>query len=285
MDMNTFYRITFRQMRILYSRRGLAAILSFVITNGFAVGQDTFVAIPPQEVSRYHIDFTRNFFASPETEKADRTNLYATLIELENLKGKVASSATNLYRAMQTNDRVQILFYRHYSYLYLRNAVNTSDEKSLEESSKLDAEIGTRTAFLRQELMRIDDRTLAAFVARKPSLKTYLPAIEVARRYRPYTLSLKEEELLRATAPNNDWQYDLYAKLRDTTQPGSLAGVAEPSTREETFKKYYANHTSQRDLYAFVLMRLAGSRTRLAQLQRFADAPSEVYFSIAIGPS
>jgi oligoendopeptidase F len=224
---------------------------------GLTLGQDTFVAIPPQAASRYHLDFARNFFASPEAEKADRANLYATLKELEILKGKVADSADSLQRALQLNDRVQVQLNRHDSYLYLRSAVNTLDETSQAESSKLDAEVSTRTAFLRQELMQIDERRLADFVAHKPSLKTYLFAIESVRRYRPYTLSLKEEELLNATAPNNDWQAELYGKLRALPQMTRF----------------------QRDLFAFTLARLAGTRTRLAQLHHFADAASEVYFN------
>ena len=162
--------------------------------------------------------------------------------------------------------------------LYLRNAVNTNDETSLAESSALDAEVNTRTAFLLQELMQIDDRTLTAFVARKPQLKEYLGAIAAIRRYQPYTLSLKEEELLSATSPNNEWQYDLYAKLRARTPPTTVPGTADQKAREEAFKKSYASLASERDLYAFTLMRLADSRTRLAQLHRFADAASEVYF-------
>src|SRR5947208_12679032 len=36
--------------------------------------------------------------------------------------------------------------HRHYSYLYLRNAVNTLDETSLADSSTLYAEVNARTA-------------------------------------------------------------------------------------------------------------------------------------------
>jgi len=245
----------------LLSRRRIAALLLCGILSGSAFGQagaeETFVAIPPQEVSRYHIDFARNFFTSPEAERADRANLYATISELETLKGKVAASPDNLQRALQLNDRAQMQLRRHNSYLYLRNAVNTVDKTSLAESSALDARVSTRTAFLRQELMQIDDRRLAAFVARKPSLKIYLFAIESTRRYRPYTLSLKEEELLSATAPNNDWQSELYDKLRALPQVNRF----------------------ERDLFASTLTRLAGARTRLAKLHHFADAASEVYFN------
>jgi oligoendopeptidase F len=239
------------------SRRPVAAFLLVLMGPGLTLGQDAFVAIPPPAASGYHLDFARNFFASPEAEKADRAGLYATLKELETFKGKVAVSADSLQRALQLNDRVRVQFSRHYSYLYLRNAVNTADEVSLAESSALDSDVSTRTAFLRQELMQIDDRRLAAFLSRKPSLKSYLFKIESARRYRPYTLSLKEEKLLTATAPNNDWQAELYDKLRESPQVTRF----------------------QRDLFAFTLTRLAGARTRLAQLHHFADAASEVYFN------
>ena len=127
--------------------------------------------------------------------------------------------------------------------------------------------------------MQIDDGTLKAFIALKPSLKTYLSAIEAVRRYRPYTLSLKEEELLNATAPNNEWVYELYNKLRARTPPTTLASGSDQKARENAFKKGYAGLASQRDLYAFTLMRLASARTRLAELHHFADAASEVYFN------
>ena len=255
-----------------------AVLLLFGGLGILALGQDGFVAIQPQQAARYHIDFARNFFASPEAEKADRANLYATLKQIEDLKGKAGNSPDNLERALRLNDSVQVQVKRHNAYLYLRYAVNTTDETSLAEGSALDADATTRTAFLRQELMQLDDQGLAGFVARKPQLKVYLPAIEAVRRYRPYTLSLKEEELLSATSPNNDWQNDLYEKLRARTQPVTMVSGSDQKAREEAFKQGYAGLAAQRDLYAFTLMRLAASRTRLAQLRHFADAASEAYF-------
>jgi oligoendopeptidase F len=268
--------IVSRKPSSLVLQCGAAALLSML--SWPVLCQDKFEAIPKQSTAQYHLDFGRNFFASPEAEKADRANLYATLKELETLKGKVTGSPDSLQRALRLNDRVRVQLSRHYSYLYLRYAVNTNDEKSLAESSALVAEVNTHTAFLRPELMQIDDRKLAAFVSRQPSLKTYLFEIAAARRYLPYTLSLKEEESLSATAPNNDWQYDLYEKLRERLPPLTQRG-SDQKAREETFKQRYAGLATQRDLFAFTLMRLASSRTRLAQLRHFADAPSEVYFN------
>ena len=58
-------------------------------------------------------------------EREERAGLYTALKELESLKGRVASSGDNLQNALLLYDKVQVLFYRHYAYLYLRNAVNT----------------------------------------------------------------------------------------------------------------------------------------------------------------
>jgi len=238
-----------------FSRRALVALLFCLWLPASTFSQDSFVAIPPNEASRYHIDFVRNFFASPEAEKADRAQLYATLNELETLKGKVTASAGNLERALQLNDRAQIQLRRHSAYLYLRSAVNITDETSGAEDSTLNADLNSRTAFLRQELMHLDERKLAAFTSRRPSLKRYLFAIESVRRYRPYTLS-PEDERLSAAATSDEWQPELYDKLR--AQPQAIP--------------------AQRDLFAFALTRLAAARTRIAEFHHFADAPSAAYF-------
>ena len=60
-------------------RRLLAALLLILILFRLTTAQDAFVAIPlGLRLRTYHIDFARNSFASPEGEKADRANLYAT---------------------------------------------------------------------------------------------------------------------------------------------------------------------------------------------------------------
>src|SRR6185369_3598640 len=240
-----------------FAWQGVAILLFLGMLLARVLGQDSFVAIPPAQASSYHFDFARNFFITPDAEKADRDHLYATLKDLESLKGRLAKSADNLYRGLELNDALQVQFNKHYAYLYLRYAVNTNDETSLKESSTLDAEVTARTAFLRQELMEIDDQTLDHLVKRNKQLEKYLPAIAAIRRFHPYRLSLKEEELLSATAPNNDWSYELYERLSTRNEAGPF----------------------ERDLFAFALNGLASARTRLARLHHFDDAPSEAYFN------
>jgi oligoendopeptidase F len=231
--------------------------------------QEAFEAIPREAALHYHIDFARHFFASPEAEKADRAKLVASLEALESLAGEVIRSADNLETALHLHDSVLIEFNRHYAYLYLRHAVDTADAASLADSADLDTEVSARTAFLRDELMRLDDAAFAAFVAQKPSLEVYRFTIQAARRHEPYSLPLEEEELLAATVSmNTGWQADLYAKLRERdSKPTGNSGLKRDGGGE-----------LQRDLYAFTLLRLASARDRLARLHHFPDAPSAAYF-------
>lgn len=267
--------------------RSIAAIfLFFLLFCSIVSAQDNFIAIPDNMTDRYRIDFARHFFATPEAEKTARAELDGALKDLESLKGKITSSAGNLLRALQLNDKIQILFIRRYNYFYLRYAVNTADAASNDEASALDAEINRRTAFFNRELIEISDRNLAAFVRQKPKLKTYLFAIENVRRYRPFTLSLKEEELLSLTAPlTGGWQYDLYEKLIPHNQAALPANAdtrggsdAERAKREIQFKNHYAGFASQRDLYAFTLLRLVAAQTQIAKLHHFEDAAGYYYF-------
>src|SRR5215813_6659336 len=164
-------------------QRATTALLMLVLLSCPVLCQDNFVAIPTETAEQYHFDFARNFFASPEAEKAERTNYYAALKELESLKGKVADSSDNLLNAFRLYDKVLVEFIRHYTYLYLRYAVNTKDEASSRESSGMDAEFSKRTAFLQQELMQINEQVFDRFVRQQPTLKVYRFAIESARRY------------------------------------------------------------------------------------------------------
>ena len=155
--------------------------------------QGTMSAIPASDAGRYHIDFARYFFASPEAEQTDRAKLYQSIKQLEMLKGRVTSATEIMERALQLNDRIQISLHRHYAYLYLRNAVNTTDERSLAEASALDADVSARTAFVRQELMQVNEKQLSEMLVRRQILKAYLFAMESARRYRSHLISLNVE--------------------------------------------------------------------------------------------
>jgi oligoendopeptidase F len=238
----------------------------------------------------------RHFFASPQGEEEDRQKLLEMIAELAAFKGRIASSPENLLRCLQLYDTVQMRFRRHMDYLRLRRALNTKDVSAGNGAAALQAEILARTAFAEREFAALGDETLTSLVGRDTALKRYVYAIQALARYRNHTLSSSEEELLRGIAPAiSSWQYDLYEKLRDGTQFGTvrvggheldvfkdratLMSNPDRQVREAGFKKRYAGFAHQRDLYAFTLVRLARARNRLAELRHFEDAAAQAYFA------
>src|SRR5439155_24009077 len=166
----------------------------------------------------YRFNFPKNFFASAAAEKASRPQVSAALTDLEKYKGKVADSAQNLLKTLQLNDEAVRRVMRHAVFLYLQYATNTKNTEANEAQSKLFADLNTRTSFIQQELMRIEPAKWDRFVKQEPALAKYRFSIESARRLKPHTLSLKEEELLNGLAPQiNDWPGELYQKSLDRT--------------------------------------------------------------------
>jgi oligoendopeptidase F len=276
-------------------RRILAAGLLAGLCAISLQADDAFVAIRPDEALRYRIDFAKHLFPTREAERANRASLLATVGQLEALKGQLAASPSNLSRALALSDEVDVALARHDADLTLRNAIDARDRTSVEERDSLDAEVASRTAFLRQELLGLSEDTLRDFLSRDPGLARYRFALEAARRDAPHTLPVAEEEILSRIEPSMiGWQSALYREIeahiryapvdtprgpRDPAKDRSeLANSPDPKVREAAFRARHAGWASQRDLVAFALVGLAKAKNQVARLRRFEDAGSEAYF-------
>lgn len=257
--------------------------------------QNDFVPIPAETVLKYHFNFERNFYEDPAAEQYDLDNYRATLKQLELLQSTMSKSSDRLLKACQLYDAALVRYMRLTTYFYLRTVVDTQDSKSRLVLSELDSEFTSRTAFVRQELMRINKGTLKRFLKQSPKLSNYVFAIESARRFSPHTLSIDEEEILGVTSLlATDWQNELFGNILGRTAFGKIAtshreldvlrertainSSPDRAVRGRGFRKLYEGYFSNRDLYAFALTGLAKARNRIARLRHFKDASSEVFF-------
>ena len=274
----------------------VTAILALFLPATFIYPQEKFEPIPSNLVSQYRFDFARNFFANSETEKKERRKFYASLEELEKLKGKTTSSAENLYQSFRLYDQVEAEFRIHSLYLVLLYAVDTKQIASAEDEDNLRLELRNRRGFLKQEVLQLDDPTLERFYKEKPELKDYAFAIENIRRTKAHLLSQNEEQLLSSAAPlMNNWQGDFYrqtvgrinfgtiktanGELDVQRQSGEIENNLDRKVREEGFRKNLGGYASQRDSFAFSLIRLVQANNKIAQLRNYKNAPDENYFS------
>lgn len=255
-------------------------------------GQSSFVAIPPERAAQYRIDFT-NFYPSDDAERRDREQTRALLRELQTLQGRVGALPANLLRAVQLREQVSARFNRHIIYRQLRFATNVADASSRQDAESLQSELAVGIAFVRSELVALDDATLAQHVASEPELKRYTFVLEGARRYRPYTRPAGEEAVLaRAAALAGSLPGQLYLHAVQSAQPGTLevagrqvsvgalANHADPALREAAWRKRQSAIDSQRELFAMALLEIVRTKHELARLRGFADATEAAHFDL-----
>lgn len=199
-------------------KRGITcAVIALVVASGVSAGAD-FQPIPEDQKHLYRFDLERNFYANEAAFDADIATLTSQISDLEALKGQVGESAENLYRAFYLNDTVIPVWWKLWVYANLRYSINSDDIALFERIEKVSGDLDSRIQFVKTETQAIDDVTLARFFDEKPQLKNYAFAIEQARRYRPHTLPLAEEELLATLDPyTSTWAEKLYQVCLDRT--------------------------------------------------------------------
>jgi oligoendopeptidase F len=276
--------------------RSMIRLLACLLGTGAGwAATPAFVAIPPDQVAGYHLDFARHFFASPAEEVAARRELEDRLRRLEELRGRVARTPGSLLQALSLDEQVRIEARRHGDYLHLRHAVDTRDGQSAKDEADLDASVERRTSFLTAEILALDETTFDRFATELPALQPYRFAVSGLRRSRQHTRPLAEEELLSGLGPVvTGWPSELYDSLLDRTPFGTVRAAEGPldlkrqravianhsdrAVREAGFKQRYAALATQRDLFAFTLLHQAQAGNELARLHHFADAAEEAYF-------
>jgi oligoendopeptidase F len=273
----------------------LAAALAVSLIAIPVRSQNKFEPFPRDLAAKYHFDLARNFFPTPEAAETDRKAFYQALADFGQWRGKLSTSAENLYRAFQAFELLQAKTNLHLSYLYLRYSMDTRDTASRDAQQKLEADANRAMGFFSGEIVRLDESTITRFMKELPALKTYAYAIESSHRFQPYTLSPEQEEFLANAAPSmTNWQGELFYQLLNTTDFGvvhtpegdldlaknrsKIINHPDPAVRAAGFKQNKAALATRRDLYAFALLKTIRARNQLARMRRFPDFPTETYF-------
>ncbi|MGQ9810282.1 MAG: M3 family oligoendopeptidase [bacterium] len=277
--------------------RILPAIVSAILLTSSTDSETKFEPIPESEKHLYTFDLQKNFYADEKAFEADFQKLIAAIKELENLKERVGESAENLYKAYKLEEELTPIWWKLWVYSYLRYAINTDDIEYLDQIEKESGDLEGRIQFIETETQAIDDKTLERFFKSKPMLEEYRFAIEEARRYKPYTLSLAEEQLMASLSPYlESWSEKLYQKLIDRTEfpkivldkdtldihlhYSVLINSKDRDIRRDTWRGYFTTLAEQRDLYAFTLVKAIETRNKVAQIRGFRNYPEQRFFDL-----
>lgn len=138
-------------------------------------------------------------YSSDDAWRAAKEKLAAELPKLRNFQGKLASSAPTLADALDMQSNFDKELTRLFVYASMSSDQDTrvSLYQGMEqEMIQLGSLLGTESAFIDPEILKMDDATIQRFLAEEPRLHVYRQYFDDLTRRRTHTLSKEEEKLL-----------------------------------------------------------------------------------------
>ena len=167
----------------------------------------------------------------PESDKWDLTQLFAdvskwqddfawlqrTYPNLEQWKGRVGESAQTLAEVLEFEKALELRIERVYHYASLQLAEDSTNNEYLTRIGQVQnllTKIGEAAAFVVPEILAIDDKKFAEFIA-DPALKEWRIKLHKIRRMKRHVLSVPEERLLALGSVALSGYDDAFSQLTD----------------------------------------------------------------------
>lgn len=225
-------------------------------------------------------------------------------------KGNLSKSASELKNILDTIMKASIILEKLGSYAFLKQTEDLTNNDSnikVARFSKLSSEISANLSYFEPELMSIEDEKINNFL-KDESLKEYLIYLNRILKYKPHTLTEKEERILAlqgelsSTASNvfdtlNDADLD-FGEIKINSKKQTLTHATFSSfqqsqyreIRKESYNQFYKEYDKHKntlaELYASQIKQdIFDAKIRnyksVREMELFADdIPTSVYDSL-----
>lgn len=233
-------------------------------------------------------------FGSDEAWEAEYKALEELIAQADQYKGTVATSAENLYKALQFSDSISERLGRVYVYSSLKHDQDTTNGKyqaMISRSQSLAAKYGAAVSFITPEIMAIDEETLNNYVETYEPLQLYKQAIKELNLGRPHILSADQEAILAQLAEvsgasgntfgalnNADLEFPKVKNDEGEEVPlthGSYISFLESrnrEVREGAFKAMYDTYGKFKNTFASTLAGNVKSHNAKAKIRHYNNA-------------
>ncbi len=161
-------------------------------------------------------------YPSDKAWRAAKEKLISEVPKLRQFQGTLASSASRLADALETEN----YFDKEFSRLYVYASMNSDQDTRVstyqgmqQEMIQFGSMLGTETAFIEPEILKMDNATIERFLAQEPRLNVFRHYLEDTARRRAHTLSNAEEELLAGSSVMASAPSSVYGIFADADFP------------------------------------------------------------------
>jgi oligoendopeptidase F len=217
--------------------------MNFSKIAGILLGVLSMTALAEGDANRWNLaDIYRNQAAW----EADAVLLNKQTTDFAACKGQLGASADTFKKCMDAQSEMVKRMNRLESF-----ASQTHDEETVENggielvqrAGVLGNKLQQAIAFVRPELLALDQTKLDGFLAADPSLTIYRHPLDRIRRAAPHTLDSQGEELIAAFARTGSAASNIYSTLADADMPWprlKLSDGKEVTIDQAAYTKYRA---------------------------------------------
>ncbi len=206
-----------------------AALVLFALSTLVSQAQEHDRSKLPDE---YKWDLTA-IYPSDQAWRVAKEKLASELPTLRKFQGTLASSASRLADALETQSSYDKELSRLFVYASLNSDQDTrvsSYQAMQQEMIQLGSVLGTESAFIEPEILKMDSATLERFLTQEPRLHVFRHYLDDISRRRAHTLSNAEEKLLAASSVMASGPSSVYGIFADADFPYPSVTLSDGKT-------------------------------------------------------
>jgi oligoendopeptidase F len=172
-------------------------------------------------------------YPSDQAWRAAKEKLASDLPKMRQFQGTLAYSASRLADAMETQSNLNKELSRLFTYAGLISDQDTrvsTYQAMQQEMIQLGSALGTETAFIEPEILKMDNATIERFLTQEPRLHVFRHDLEDIARRRAHTLSNAEEKLLAASGVMASGPSSVYGIFADADFPYPSVTLSDGKT-------------------------------------------------------
>ncbi len=246
----------------------LTFLAMFAAMNSYS--QQTREEIP----AKYKWNLT-DLYASDEAWRDAVQSLTLKLDEVEQFKGTLTKSATNLLKALEFNSDLSKEASKIYLYAGMNSDLDTREMKyngMKQELQSLFSNFGAKAAFIQPEILAADWETIEGFLKEEPKLEIYRMGLENMFRTKAHSLSEAEERIMALSGMVSSVPQAVYGTFSNAEMPkpevtlsdgskiaigsaeyGRYRASSNRADRETVFNAYWNNFAKFKASYGEML--------------------------------
>jgi len=183
----------------------LICVINIMFTfNSFAQKKEIpdYSMTPRSEVPKEYKWRIEDIYKTKDDWRADKSNVESMASKIDDYSANWTSSADNMFKMLKYADDIYRVLGKLSSYSGNESNMELSNSELQVMNGELQnlyVNLGVKLAFMRDDILKMDESTLKGYFDSEPKLKEYKFGVEEILRSRDHTLSKEQEKIISMT--------------------------------------------------------------------------------------